>query len=161
MQDRQHVLLKNVTFYRAERRIFSSVNIPVQRHKITAIMGPSGAGKTTLLRLVGGLIQPDSGSVMLNGEDIHGLSQPKLFKARQRMGMLFQNAALFNQYTVFENVAYPLREHLNLPETILRNMVLMKLEESILKRQRVLTSRGLRSLALIVGVLVLLLVLLG
>jgi phospholipid/cholesterol/gamma-HCH transport system ATP-binding protein len=128
MQDRRHVFLKNITFSRGERRIFSSVNIPVERHKITAIMGPSGAGKTTLLRFVGGLIQPDSGSVELNGVDVTSLSQPQLFKARQRMGMLFQNAALFNQYTVFENVAFPLREHLNLPEPIVRNMVLMKLE---------------------------------
>jgi phospholipid/cholesterol/gamma-HCH transport system ATP-binding protein len=128
MPSAEHVHLKNITLTRDGRSIFSSVDIAVKRHKITAIMGPSGAGKTTLLRLVGGLLQPDKGCVHINGQNITPLSQRALFHVRQRMGMLFQNAALFNQFTVFENVAFPLREHLSLPEPVLRNMVLLKLQ---------------------------------
>ena len=122
------VEMTNLTFSRDDRLIFNGVNIHVQRGKITAIMGPSGSGKTTLLRLIGALLTPDSGQILVNGEDIHRLSHKALYKARRKMGLLFQSSALFTHLSVFDNVAFPLREHTNLNKLMLRDIVLMKLE---------------------------------
>jgi phospholipid/cholesterol/gamma-HCH transport system ATP-binding protein len=118
----------NLRFSRADRLIFDGVDIAVKRGKITAVMGPSGSGKTTLLRLVGGLLTPDSGQVLVNGNDVHQLSRKALYKARQKMGLLFQNSALFTHLSVFDNVLFPLVEHTNLSSDLLRDIVLMKLE---------------------------------
>lgn len=122
------VEITNLTFYHDERLIFNGVNILVKRGKITAIMGPSGSGKTTLLRLIGALLTPDSGTILVNGNDIHHVSHKKLYKLRQKMGLLFQNSALFTHLSVYDNVAFPLREHTHLNKAMIRDIVLMKLE---------------------------------
>lgn len=122
------VQISNLTFMRGERRIFDKVNMMVQRGKITAIMGPSGSGKTTLLRLIGAQLQPDAGEILVDGVNIHRLSRKALFEARRKMGLLFQSSALFTHLSVFENVAFPLREHTGLNEAMIRDIVLMKLE---------------------------------
>lgn len=93
-----------------------------------AIMGPSGTGKTTLLRLIGGQLRPQSGYVEVNGKQVHQLSRKQLYKSRKDMGLLFQTSALFTNLTVYENVAFPLREHTKLPESMIRDLVLMKLQ---------------------------------
>lgn len=119
--------VRNLQFQRGERWIFNGVDLDIERGKITAIMGPSGTGKTTLLRLIGGQLQPDSGSIHLDGRDIPQLSRTDLFAVRRKMGMLFQSGALFTDLTVYENVAFPLRVHTRLPEAMIRDVVLMKL----------------------------------
>jgi len=122
------VTIRNLHFYRGERPIFDGVNFNIQRGKITAIMGPSGTGKTTLLKLIGGQLTPDQGTIEVDGENIHRLSRKKLYLTRRKMGMLFQSGALFTNISVFENVAFPIREHTNLNEAMIRDLVLMKLE---------------------------------
>lgn len=122
------VQIKNLYFERETRVIFDGVNLEMQRGKITAIMGPSGAGKTTLLSLIGGQLKPTAGEVYINGVNVHQLSRSDLYKMRRKISMLFQSGALFTNLNVFDNVAFPLREHTNLPEDMLRDIVLMKLE---------------------------------
>lgn len=120
--------ITNLHFSRGENVVFSGVNMTIKRGKITAIMGPSGTGKTTLLHLIGGQLQPDKGTILLNGQNIHQLPMRDLYALRQQMGMLFQSAALFTNINVYENVAFPLREHSDLTESMIRDIVLMKLE---------------------------------
>lgn len=120
--------VKGVSFSRGNRLIFDNISLTVPQGKITAIMGPSGIGKTTLLRLIGGQIVPDRGEILFDGENIPAMSRSRLYEVRKRMSMLFQSGALFTDMNVFENVAYPLREHTCLPEALLRTTVLMKLE---------------------------------
>lgn len=127
MQDNL-VQITNLTFTRGARPIFAGVDLAVQRGKITAIMGPSGSGKTTLLRLIGAQLQPEAGEILVNGVNIHQLSRKALYLARRKMGLLFQSSALFTHLSVFDNVAFPLREHTNLNAAMLRDIVLMKLE---------------------------------
>lgn len=122
------VEIRDLHFSRNSHVVFEGLNLSVQRGKITAVMGPSGVGKTTLLRLIGGQLLPDAGTVMAFGEHIPRLSRDKLYRVRRHMGMLFQSGALFSDLTVFENVAFPLREHTDLPEFMLRDLVLMKLQ---------------------------------
>lgn len=122
-----YIQVKNVTFARGDRLIFDDVSINVPKGKITAIMGPSGTGKTTLLKLIGGQLKPESGEIIVDGQNINRLSRSELFIARERMGMLFQSGALFSDISVFENVAFPLRVHTQLPEDMIRDIVLMKL----------------------------------
>jgi len=122
------VEIRGVSFTRGSRRIFDNISLNVPRGKITAIMGPSGIGKTTLLRLIGGQIQPDSGEILFDGENVPAMSRTRLYNVRKRMSMLFQSGALFTDLNVFENVAYPLREHRRLPEELLHSTVMMKLE---------------------------------
>ncbi len=122
------ISLENVGFNRGERSIFKTVNMSIQRGKITAIMGPSGTGKTTLLHLIGGLLVPGSGKITVLGESMTEISRQGLFNLRQKMGLLFQSGALFTDMTVFENIAFPLREHTNFSEEIIHDVVLMKLE---------------------------------
>ncbi len=122
------VRMSQLTFSHQNRLIFDQINIEVQRGKITAIMGPSGSGKTTLLHLIGGMLKPDSGEVLVQHQSIHALSDAQLAITRRNMGLLFQNGALFTHLSVFENVAFPLREHTDLNEHMLRHVVLMKLE---------------------------------
>ena len=122
------VEVRGMSFSRGDRLIFEDINLTVPRGKVTAIMGPSGIGKTTLLRLIGGQLTPDCGEIWFDGDNIPALSRHQLYESRKKMSMLFQSGALFTDLTVFENVAYPLREHSRLPEPILRSTVLMKLE---------------------------------
>jgi len=120
--------VKDLTYSRGDRKIFDGLQLEIPKGKITAIMGPSGTGKTTLLKLIGGQLKPDQGSIEFDGENIHQLNNAQLYEARRKMGMLFQGGALFTDINVFENVAFPIREHTNLPEKIIRAMVLIKLE---------------------------------
>lgn len=122
------VSVRNLCFSRGDRPIYNQVNLDVARGKVTAIMGPSGCGKTTLLRFIGGQLRPDSGKVLLNGRNIPDLSRKELFAARAEMGMLFQSGALFSDLSVYENVAFPLRAHTKLPEALISELVLLKLE---------------------------------
>ncbi|WP_367605773.1 ATP-binding cassette domain-containing protein [Legionella sp. W05-934-2] len=122
------VEIRSMCFSRGERMIFNQVNLSIPRGKITAIMGPSGSGKTTLLRLIGAQLTPDQGTVFVDGKNIHQLGRKELFQARQKIGLLFQSGALFTHLSVFDNVAFPLREHTNLSDHILHEIVLMKLQ---------------------------------
>ncbi|MFI4918160.1 MAG: ATP-binding cassette domain-containing protein [Legionellales bacterium] len=122
------VEIKDLIFTRGGRCIFDGINMEVVRGKITAIMGPSGSGKTTLLRLIGAQLTPDSGTVFVQNQDMHQLSRKELYEARRGMGLLFQSSALFTHVSVFDNVAFPLREHTELNESMVRDIVLMKLE---------------------------------
>ena len=119
--------LAGVAYAIGGRPVFDGLDIEIARGKITAIMGPSGTGKTTLLRLITGQIRPTAGRIEVDGEDLGRLDTDGLYRLRQRMGMLFQNGALLTDLDVFENVAFPLREHTDLPEELIRRMVLMKL----------------------------------
>ena len=120
--------VSNVEYSIGGRSIFSGLNLKIPRGKVSAIMGPSGTGKTTLLRLITGQAFADSGTIEVAGENMRGLRRAGLYALRRRMGMLFQNGALLTDINVFENVAYPLREHTNLPERLLRQLVLLKLQ---------------------------------
>lgn len=120
--------IKNLTFSRNSRAIFKDINLNIKRGTVTSILGPSGAGKTTLLKLMSALLYPDNGEVYYCGDNIHNLSRKKLFKVREDMSMLFQSGALFSDLDVFDNVAYPIREHTNLSEEMIRTLVLMKLD---------------------------------
>ncbi|WPO99214.1 ATP-binding cassette domain-containing protein [Pseudomonas sp. HR96] len=122
------VELKGVSFQRGARSIFKNVDIRIPRGKVTGIMGPSGSGKTTLLRLMGAQLRPTQGEVWVNGQNLPKLSRSDLFDARKHMGVLFQSGALFTDLDVFENVAFPLRVHTDLPEEMIRDIVLMKLQ---------------------------------
>ncbi|BCN25161.1 MULTISPECIES: phospholipid ABC transporter ATP-binding protein MlaF [Vibrio] len=128
MSNNDLVTLHNLTFSRGDRTIFDDIDLRVPKGKVTAIMGPSGIGKTTLLRLIGGQLSPEKGEIWFDGDNIPALSRKKLYHARKKMSMLFQSGALFTDLTVFDNVAFPLREHTDLPETLIRTMVLLKLE---------------------------------
>jgi phospholipid/cholesterol/gamma-HCH transport system ATP-binding protein len=110
------------------RPIFDGLDMDIPRGKVTAVMGPSGTGKTTLLRLVTGQVRADTGSIHVAGEDMRNLKRADLYALRRRMGMLFQNGALLTDFNVFENVAFPIREHTDLPERLIRQLVLTKLE---------------------------------
>ena len=124
-----HVDVKDVTFYRGSRKIYDGLNVSFPRGKITAIMGPSGTGKTTLLRMIGGQLKADSGQVLVNSDDVGRMSRADLFELRKnKMGMLFQTSGLFTDLNVFDNVAFPLRTHTDLPDDMIRDLVLMKLE---------------------------------
>ncbi|HAU1190803.1 TPA: ATP-binding cassette domain-containing protein [Legionella pneumophila] len=122
------VEIKNLFFSLDDHCIFDGIDMVVKQGKITAIMGPSGSGKTTLLRLIGAQLTPDSGQIYVNGQNIHQLSRKALYETRRNMGLLFQSSALFTHLSVFENVAFPLREHTELNASMIRNIVLMKLE---------------------------------
>ena len=119
--------ITDLCFSRGARQVFNGLNINIKRGQITAIMGPSGTGKTTLLRLITRQLIPDSGTIIVDGVDISTLSQVELYKLRRRFGMLFQNGALLTDISVFENVAFPLREHTNLSNRLIRHVVLTKL----------------------------------
>ena len=119
--------IRDLDYARGYRQIFKGLNITIARGMITAIMGPSGTGKTTLLRLITRQLIPDRGTILVDGIDIATLSLNNLYKLRRRFGMLFQNGALLTDISVFENVAFPLREHTRLPNRLIRHIVLTKL----------------------------------
>ncbi|MDO9422577.1 MAG: ATP-binding cassette domain-containing protein [Methylobacter sp.] len=122
------VSVKNLSFSRGNKKIFDDISLEFERGKITAIMGPSGTGKTTLLKLIGGQLFPEQGTVSVDGNNVHRLRRSELYNLRKRMGMLFQSGALLTDMNVFDNVAFPLREHTHLPESMIRTLVLMKLQ---------------------------------
>lgn len=130
------VRVRGLSYAFGSRVIFDHVDLDIPRGKITAIMGPSGTGKTTLLKLIGGQLRPQAGTIEVDGLDVHALPLRELYKLRMRMGMLFQSGALLTDLSVFDNVAFPLREHTRLPETMIRTLVLMKLESVGLRGAR-------------------------
>ena len=131
-----HVQVENVVFGWESRKIFDGIDIAIQKGRITTIMGPSGSGKTTLLKLITGQLYPQSGNVIVDGLSVPKLSRSQLMTLRIRMGMLFQQSALLTDLSVFENVAYPLREHTTLTESLIRSVVLLKLESVGLRGAR-------------------------
>ena len=130
------VRIRGLSFRRGRRVIFDRVNMDIPRGGITAIMGPSGSGKTTLLKLIGAQLAPDAGRIDVDGHDVHGLGRGELFELRKRMGMLFQTGALLTDLSVFDNVAFPLREHTPLPEPLVRQLVHLRLESVGLRSAR-------------------------
>ena len=122
------ITISDLTFSHGDRLLYDRINLTIPRGKGTAVMGPSGIGKTTLLRLIGGQLKPESGHILFDGEDVPTLSRSRLYEVRKRMSMLFQSGALFSGMTVFDNVAFPLREHSGLPEELIRTIVMMKLQ---------------------------------
>ncbi len=119
---------RDLRFGYGDRRILDGVSFTVPRGKVTALMGASGGGKTTVLRLIGGQVRAQQGQLLFDGQDVGSLGRDALYAVRRRMGMLFQFGALFTDLSVFDNVAFPLREHTRLPEALLRDIVLMKLD---------------------------------
>ena len=120
--------VQDVHYARGTRAIFRGISLAIPRGKVTAIMGPSGTGKTTLLRLIGGQLAPISGTITVDGENVHKLKRKALYELRKRMGMLFQSGALLTDINVYHNVAFPLVEHTKLPSALIQDLVLMKLE---------------------------------
>ncbi|MBI2383924.1 MAG: ABC transporter ATP-binding protein [Gammaproteobacteria bacterium] len=126
--DNALVRVRGLHFGFGRRVIFDGMDLDLRRGQVTALMGPSGTGKTTLLRLIGGQYRPHRGSIAFDGQDVHRLSRAKLLELRKRMGIMFQNGALLTDLSVYENVAFPLREHTRLPESMIRDLVLLKLD---------------------------------
>jgi len=121
------VEIRNLQFSYGERPVLSGLNMDFPRGKVVAVMGGSGSGKTTILRLIGGQLRPDQGQVTVDGQVVNTSDVKGLYNLRRRMGMLFQHGALFTDLSVFDNVAFPMREHTSLPESLIRDLVLMKL----------------------------------
>ena len=130
------VEMRNLTFGYGERAVLEDVTLHIPRGKVTALIGPMGGGKTTTLRLMGGEQRAWSGQMLFDGQDIGPMDQQQLYAVRRRMGMLYQFGALFADMSVFENVAFPLREHTDLPEPLIRDIVLMKLNAVGLRNAR-------------------------
>lgn len=122
-----YIEVQNVSFLRGDRVIYDNVSLTIPRGKITAVMGPSGTGKTTLLRLIAAQLAPDSGTILVGGQNVHALSRSNLYKARKKMGMLFQSGALFSDMSVAENIAFPMEEHTELDVETISKRVLDKL----------------------------------
>ena len=122
------VRVRGLTTVLNGKTIFDKLELDIPRGKVTAIMGPSGTGKTTLLKHITGQMRPDAGQVLVEGENVPELSREALYKLREVIGYLFQNSALLTDFSVFENVAFPLRQHTKLPEVLIRNVVLLKLQ---------------------------------
>ena len=121
------VQITDLHFSRGDKTIFNGLTVAIPKGKITTILGPSGTGKTTLLKIIGGQLKPASGLVTVDGQEVSRLRRKDLYTLRKRMGMLFQSGALLTDLTVFDNVAFPLREHTALPESLIRHLVLMRL----------------------------------
>ncbi|MGN1393194.1 MAG: ATP-binding cassette domain-containing protein [Succinivibrionaceae bacterium] len=122
------VVINDLSFSYGNRKIYKNISLTIPKGKIVALLGPSGTGKTTLLRLISGQLRPQSGIVEFDGINVHALSRRELYKLRLRMSMLFQSGALFTDLSVYENVAYPIKEHTKLPKSIIDTIVKMKLE---------------------------------
>ncbi len=135
--------IHELSFAYSDRMVLKGVNLSARRGQVIAIMGNSGCGKTTLLRLIGGAMKPTKGSLKVDDIEMGSLDQEGLYRLRRRMGMLFQFGALFTDMSVFENVAFPLREHTDLPEEIIRDLVLMKLNAVGLRGAQDLTPSEL------------------
>jgi phospholipid/cholesterol/gamma-HCH transport system ATP-binding protein len=137
------VEINNLSFGYKGRLLHKGINMSFARGKVVAIMGGSGSGKTTLLRLIGGQLKPTVGEVKVEGEIVHQKSRDALQQMRRKMGMLFQHGALFTDLSVFENVAFPIREHTDLPESMIRDLVIMKLNAVGLRGARNLMATEL------------------
>jgi phospholipid/cholesterol/gamma-HCH transport system ATP-binding protein len=122
------VRIRGLTTVLNGKTIFDALDLDIPRGKVTAIMGPSGTGKTTLLKHITGQMHADAGEILVNGQNVAGLSRKQLYKMREGIGYLFQNSALLTDFDVFENVAFPLRQHTQLPAVLIRNLVLLKLQ---------------------------------
>jgi phospholipid/cholesterol/gamma-HCH transport system ATP-binding protein len=120
--------LYNLSYFRNNKQIFHKINLEIPDGKITAIMGPSGCGKTTLLKLLSGELLPFSGKIILDGYDLSNINRQFLYKIRKKIGMLYQNCGLFSDMNVFDNVAFPIKEHTNLSSDMIRDLVLLKLQ---------------------------------
>lgn len=128
-ESQSYITIEDLSFYRAQRAIFKDLSVSFPRGKVTAIVGPSGTGKTTLLKMIGGQLTPAAGKVVVGGQPLSELSRTGILELRrERMGMLFQTGALFTDLSVFENLAFPLRTHTDLPDSLIHHIVLMKLE---------------------------------
>ena len=125
--DETLVEIDNLHFAYGDNVIFRGLSLKVPRGKLVAILGSSGSGKSTLLKLIGGQVKPSSGAVRVAGQVVHELDTDALYALRRQMGMMFQTSGLFSDLTVFQNIAFPLREHTDLPEDLIRRLVLMKL----------------------------------
>jgi phospholipid/cholesterol/gamma-HCH transport system ATP-binding protein len=140
----EHLIeIEHLDYRRGDRIVFDDLCLAVPKGKITAIMGPSGTGKTTLLQMIGGQLKPDAGRVLIDGTDVCAMSRQELLNLRKGMGMLFQSSALFTDLSVFDNVAFPLRVHTQLPEDSIRDLVLMKLNAVGLRGARDLSPSQL------------------
>lgn len=128
IDERALVRIRGLTTVLNGKIVFDKLDLDIPRGKVTAIMGPSGTGKTTLLKHITGQMRADAGEVWVDGENVAELSRDALFELRERIGYLFQNSALLTDFDVFENVAFPLRQHTRLPEVLIRNIVLTKLQ---------------------------------
>lgn len=122
------VRVRGLSFAFGKRVIFDNVDMDIRRGQVTALMGPSGTGKTTLLRLIGGVLRPQAGSVQFDGQEVPALKRDDLLALRKRMGIMFQQGALLTDLNVYDNVAFPMREHTALPESMIRDLVLLKLD---------------------------------
>ena len=122
------IKIKDLCFKRNKKVIFDNISIQIEKEKITAIMGPSGCGKTTLLKLIGGQLKADAGQIEIKNKNINTLNKKDMFEIRKDIGMLFQNGALFSDLSVYENIAFPVREHTSLSNTFIRDLVLIKLQ---------------------------------
>ncbi len=131
-----HVLIRGLSFTCRDRVVFDRVNMDIPRGQVTAIVGPSGSGKTTLLKLIGAQLRPEAGRIDIGGQDVQALGREDLAALRKRMGTLFQSGALFTDRSVFDNVAFPLREHTALPEALVCQLVLLRLETVGLRAAR-------------------------
>ena len=127
MDNDTFLAIESLSFGYTERLVLKNISMHFRRGSVVALMGGSGCGKTTVLRLIGAQVRPRSGRVLLEGTDVHALDREGLYAARKKMGMLFQHGALFTDLNIYENVAFPLREHTNLPSAMIRDLVLMKL----------------------------------
>lgn len=132
------IAIRDVHFAFNTRSIYQGVDVEIPRGKVTVIMGPSGCGKSTLLALIGGRLRPSQGDLLFDGISVPGLRGNSLYELRKRMGMLFQHSALLTDMSVFDNVAFPVREHTDLPEVLIRNLVLVKLQMVGLRGARAL-----------------------
>lgn len=132
--------IRDLHFAYGERKVLQGINLDIPRGKVVAILGSSGCGKTTLMRLIGGQLQPDRGYAKVAGEIVHELDNDALYKLRRKMGMMFQAGGLFSDMSVYENVAFPMREHTDLPEAMIRDLVLMKLDAVGLRGARKLMT---------------------
>jgi phospholipid/cholesterol/gamma-HCH transport system ATP-binding protein len=120
--------IRDVSFSFGDHRIYDGLNMTIPRGKVTAIMGPSGCGKSTLLNFIGGRLRPNSGDIRVNDVSVPAQSRRELYFMRRQMGMMFQSSALLTDLSVFENVAFPVREHTELPDQLVKNLVLSKLQ---------------------------------
>lgn len=137
------VQIRDLHFSRGSKAIFRGLTLDIPRGKVTTILGPSGTGKTTLLKMIGGQLKPAQGSITVDGLNVGKLRRSELYELRKKMGMLFQSGALLTDLSVFENVAYPLREHTDLPESLISHLVLMRLQAVGLRGARNLSPAEL------------------
>ncbi|TCJ13856.1 ABC transporter ATP-binding protein [Parasulfuritortus cantonensis] len=137
------VEVRDLHFAYEGRKILDGVDLDIPRGKAVAILGTSGCGKSTLMRLISGQLRPERGRVLIDGEDVHALDNDGLYRLRRKMGMMFQVSGLFSDLSVYENIAFPMREHTDLPEAMIRDLVLMKLHAVGLRGAHSLMPREL------------------